>query len=114
MAVASPEQTVAALLPKLRSDRVVYFPIRHHSPACAAHLQRWIASHRPGAVLVEGPVSFSAKIELLTDERCHCPVALYTSFVDKKSRLRGETSPEEEKTDFGHARFAAYYPFCDY
>ncbi len=103
----SPDRVVADLLPKLRAGRVTYFPIRHHSPACAAHLRRWIESHRPAAVLVEGPASFSNKIDLLVDERCQCPVALYTTFVDKRGRLRGEDV-------FGPRRFAAYYPFCDY
>jgi hypothetical protein len=102
-----PDQYVASLLPKLRSGRVRYFPIRHHSPACAGHLGRWIDAHRPAAVLVEGPASFTSKIDLLTDERCVCPVALYTTFVDKCGRVTGDTP-------FGPPRFAAYYPFCDY
>ena len=50
--MTDPAEYVAALRPKLRSARVTYFPVRHHSPACAAHLQRWIAAHRPAAVLV--------------------------------------------------------------
>lgn len=105
-----------ALLPKLRSDRVVYFPIRHHSPACAAHLRRWIRARRPASVLVEGPESFTAKIELLVDERCRCPVALYTTFIDRQGRLAGDGVEERGHSDdrFGPPRFAAYYPFCDY
>ncbi len=103
----SPDRVVADLLPKLRAGRVTYFPIRHHSPACAAHLRRWIETHRPVAVLVEGPASFSTKIDLLVDDCCQCPVALHTTFVDKRGRLRGGDV-------FGPRRFAAYYPFCDY
>jgi hypothetical protein len=102
-----PAEFVAALPPKLRSARVTFFPIRHHSPACAAHLRRWIAAHRPAAVLVEGPSSFTAKIDLLLDPAAVCPFALYTTFVDRKGRL-GEVGP------LGPPRFAAYYPFCDY
>jgi hypothetical protein len=109
----SAERFVAELLPKLRSARVTYFPIRHHSPACASHLRRWILNHRPASVLVEGPESFTAKIELLTDERCLCPVALYTNFVDKRGRLR-KSSAELPESPFGPPRFAAFYPFCDY
>jgi hypothetical protein len=127
----SPEQFVADLLPKLRSARACYFPIRHHSPACAAHLQRWVAAHRPVSVLVEGPSSFTSQIDFLIDERCLCPVALYTSFIDKRGRLRriaeknaGESPrlPEDDgrepqdapASNFGPPRFAAFYPFCDY
>lgn len=111
----APDQFVAALLPKLRSVRVTYFPIRHHSPACAAHLRRWIAAHRPASILVEGPASFTAKIDLLTDERCVCPVALYTNFIDKRGRLLALSDSDAAPADLvGPARFAAYYPFCDY
>lgn len=102
-----PGAVVAALLPKLRSARVTYFPIRHHSPACAAHLKRWIDANRPAAVLVEGPASFTPLIDLLLDDETACPVALYTTFVDRKGRL-GEPGPA------GPMRFAAFYPFCDY
>ena len=35
--------------------QVVYFPVRHHSPACALHLQRTIDSFRPELILIEGP-----------------------------------------------------------
>jgi hypothetical protein len=95
---------------------VTFFPIRHHSPACAAHLRRWILSSRPASILVEGPASFTAMIDHLVDERCVCPVALYTTFVDKKGRLHSNsgTAEEEKKPVGGPLRFAAYYPFCDY
>jgi hypothetical protein len=114
---ASPAQLVAGLLPRLRSGRVTYFPIRHHSPACAAHLRRWIRAHRPASVLVEGPASFTSKIPLLIDERCVFPVALFTNFIDKRNRLgpaTGSDSGQEKQNIFGPPRFAAYYPFCDY
>ncbi len=113
MTAPTAEQAVAALLPKLRSARVTYFPIRHHSPACAAHLRRWIAAHRPASVLVEGPASFSGKIDFLTDERCVCPVAIYTTFIDKRGRLR-PPGDEAKPGPGGPPRSAAFYPFCDY
>jgi len=87
-----PARFVADLLPKLRAGRVAYFPIRHHSPACAAHLRRWIHAHRPASVLVEGPSSFTDKVDLLLDPGTECPVALYATFVDRKGRL-GEPGP---------------------
>jgi Family of unknown function (DUF5682) len=109
----SPQQVVADLLPKLRSHNLCYFPIRHHSPACAAHLRRWIETRRPASVLVEGPASFTPYIDLLTDDRCAFPVALYTSFVDKRGRL-SQRSEEGKGPALDLPRFAAYYPFCDY
>src|SRR6185437_3837541 len=112
-----PGQFVADLLPKLRGERLCYFPVRHHSPACAAHVRRWILAHRPASVLVEGPASFTSHIDALIDERCACPVALYTTFIDKRRRLSAaDAQADEENAEpgFGPPRFAAYYPFCDY
>lgn len=117
-----PEVTLSELLPKLRSERVTYFPIRHHSPACAFHLKRLILEIRPSAILVEGPASFTSRIDALTHELCKAPVALFTNFVDKKRRLvqlntddsDGKDNSKGELPDDRPARFAAYYPFCDY
>jgi hypothetical protein len=114
VAEPSPGPFVADLLPKLRSDRLCYFPIRHHSPACAAHLRRWVLARRPASVLVEGPASFTAQIPFLVDERCTCPVALYTTFIDRRGRLAGKGQVEGAEALFGPPRFSAYYPFCDY
>ena len=36
--------------------QVVYFPVRHHSPACALHLRRTIERFHPELILIEGPV----------------------------------------------------------
>lgn len=107
MSAQDPAEFVAALPRKMRTARVTYFPIRHHSPACAAHLRRWITANKPAAVLVEGAGSFTDKIDLLLDRDAVCPFALYTTFVDKKGWL-GEPGA------LGPRRFAAYYPFCDY
>ena len=38
-------------------------PVRHHSPACAAHLERLITAVQPAAVLVEGPCDFDPLID---------------------------------------------------
>lgn len=104
-AVQSDETAVDAaahlelVLSKLRSKRITYFPIRHHSPVCAAHIEKWILTHRPSAVLVEGPSSFTERIHLLTDPDCIAPVAMYTSFVDKKGRLLPKPEKENEASD---------------
>lgn len=135
-----PERHVAELIPKLSDDRVFYFPVRHHSPVCAWHIRNWILENKPAAVLIEGPESFTAKVELLASEECLCPVAVYTSFIDRKNRVAalfpksasgGEEVESEQKQDQKQdqerdadspksrrrddfMRFAAFYPFCDY
>ena len=118
------------LLPRLRSETITYFPIRHHSPACAAHVKRWIETHRPASVLIEGPESFSRFVDLLADERCRYPVAVYVNFVDLSGHLKAAASaadldsaaepesvdaePETAASRSMSPRFSAYYPFCDF
>ncbi len=76
--------------------RVVFFPVRHHSPAAARLVRDLIERLRPDAVLVEGPSDFNDRIgELWLRHRL--PVAIY-SFV---------------RTREGAGR-SAYYPFCEH
>ncbi len=73
-------------------------PIRHHSPACAAQLERLIRAVRPAAIAVEGPCDFDALIEQLCDPCTRAPVAIVA--------LR--------EAEAGHAtrRVASYFPVC--
>ncbi len=112
-----PRAAVEHLLPLLESAAVTYFPIRHHSPACAAHVQRWIQTHRPASVLIEGPESFSTLTGFLADERCRPPIAVYVNFVDRQKRLRKVDPLAQDKPSGPPSspdRFAGFYPFCDY
>lgn len=81
--------------------RVVYLPIRHHSPACAWHVDRLIREIRPAAVLIEGPRDATPLVPLLVAPETRLPVAIYATYV----RSRQESASE---------RFAAYYPLCDF
>jgi hypothetical protein len=87
-------------IPNLDS-RVVYFPVRHHSPACAFHVDRLIRKLKPDAVLIEGPRDATNLIPLLTHPATKFPVAIYTTYVE-----RIENAPP--------LRHAAYYPLCEY
>lgn len=74
---------------------IVYFPVRHHSPACAALVARCIESVRPAEVLIEGPSDFEIHFdELLRDHEL--PIAIYSYFRNHESSS------------------GAYYPFCEY
>jgi Family of unknown function (DUF5682) len=93
---------VAALIPPITlTGRVAYFPVRHHSPACAWHVDRLIRRLKPKTVLIEGPRDATPLIGFLTHERTRLPVAIYSTFAQ-----RIEKSPPK--------RHAAYYPLCDY
>jgi hypothetical protein len=63
---------------RLASERVIYFPVRHHSPGCAHHLRRLIAERRPSLVLVEGPSDFDKYVDLLSHADAKPPLALYS------------------------------------
>jgi hypothetical protein len=98
-------------LESLHSANCVYFPIRHHSPACSWHLARLIRELRPAAILVEGPASFTPLIPAILHSDTKPPVAIYTHFIDVGRKLY---KPAENEPDLGPARFVAYYPFCEY
>ncbi len=76
-------------------------PIRHHSPACAAQLERLIAAVKPAAILVEGPCDFDLLIEQLCDPRTRAPVAIVA--------LREAEADQAAKAT---RRVASYFPFC--
>ncbi|MGO8752856.1 MAG: DUF5682 family protein [Thermoguttaceae bacterium] len=93
---------VAALAaPVDLSQRIVYFPVRHHSPGCAWHVGRLIRELRPESVLIEGPRDATPLLPLLIHEQTRLPVALYSTYV----RKRPGAVPDRQ---------AAYYPLCEF
>src|SRR5262245_26661578 len=75
------------------SAPVVFFPVRHHSPAAGRLQAELIAELRPAAVLIEGPSDYNPDFaELLLAHEL--PIAIYSYFQDAAAERRG-----------------AYYPF---
>jgi len=114
MAARVKEDSLEDLLGALISDRIVYFPIRHHSPACARHLEHLIRERKPQAVLIEGPASFTSLIPLVLHPKTKAPFAIYTSFVREQPDLEAGSTAAKAAALLGLPRHAAYYPFCDY
>lgn len=85
---------------------VVFFPVRHHSPVCAAMVESLIEAIRPAAVLIEGPSDYNQHLdELMLDHEL--PIAIYSYFRHTASTtLDGQAS--------GPQSCGAYYPFCEY
>lgn len=83
------------------NERIIYFPVRHHSPACAWHVDRLIREVEPVAVLIEAPRDATPLIPLLVMEETVMPVAIYATYV-----RREKDQPIE--------RHGAYYPLCDF
>ena len=88
-----------------RAARVVYFPVRHHSPSCAALVRELIREVRPEAVLIEGPADFNDRLEELYLPH-RLPIALY-SYVQVEA-------PQGFEGELPTLRRGAYYPFCVY
>ena len=93
-------QTAAEVIPFDYSEPCLYFPIRHHSPACSWHLKRAIEEYRPDCILIEGPENADSLISILASEESKTPLALYYSFQDNEGRLGKEKGA-----------YKCYYPF---
>ena len=111
------------VLRSLHQERLIFFPIRHHSPACAWHVQQLIETEKPAAILVEAPADATDLIPLLLHPQTQTPVAIYTTYIDHAGHLQPpelkepvcEADPQPQKTIPAEPqRFAGYYPFCDY
>lgn len=90
----------------LRSEEmaeIILLPVRHHSPACACHVESVIQSIRPAVILVEGPDNANPMIPVMVDEETEAPFAIYYSYHDVSGRI------SEEKE-----HYKCYYPFLDY
>ena len=83
---------------------VLYFPIRHHSPVCAWHLESVIGRYRPDCILVEGPENANELVEVLTDPDTAAPVAFYYACRDEGKHLSNSDEP---------GFWRCYYPFLD-
>ncbi len=108
----SSHAAVDELLPRLRTDRVIYIPIRHHSPACAWNLRKIILNTRPSAVLIEGPSDMTPLVKFILHPDTRTPFAVYTTYADTAGRIVPIAANGDKKRE--PARFAAYFPFCDY
>lgn len=82
---------------------LLFFPIRHHSPACSHHLEKIIREYKPEAILIEGPRDGNRIIPHLADKETQTPVAIYCSVKDRRGELG-----VSDKT------YHCYYPFLDY
>lgn len=92
------------IIPFSLEEPVLYVPVRHHSPACALHLEQVIRRYQPDIILVEGPENANQLIPVLTHPDTVIPVALYYSFRDQERLL----SPTREP-----GFYRCYYPFVD-
>ncbi|WP_315674057.1 DUF5682 family protein [Clostridium sp. 19966] len=85
------------------SSNVVFFPVRHHSPACAFHLKKAIEAYAPEIILIEGPEGGNAVKAYIDDEETKAPICIYYSYSDSKALI-----------DDSKGKYMCYYPFLDF
>ena len=88
-------------------SRVIFFPVRHHSPTAARLVHTLILERKPAAVLIECPADFSGRLaELFLPHQP--PVAIYSYIRLPDGSRRGafypmcEHSPEWQAAHAGH------------
>lgn len=84
-------------------SNVMFFPVRHHSPACSYHLKKVIDNYNPEIILIEGPAEANKVIEYIAHEETKAPVCIYYSYFDRNALI------EENKE-----KYRCYYPFLDF
>lgn len=82
---------------------IIYYPIRHHSPGCAYHLEKIIQMYAPDLILIEGPSDMDHLIPYMINDGTVPPVCIYCSYDDKKGLV-----------DESCEKYRAYYPFLEY
>ncbi len=87
------------------SKTVTIFPVRHHSPAAALHVQAMIAKLKPKIILIEGPSDATDLISLLLADGTEPPVAILCYF-----QASGNAAEGEERS--GPSSLVS--PFCAY
>jgi hypothetical protein len=102
---------------KARVDAVLagdlyWFPVRHHSPNTARHLEAALRARKPKLVLIEGPADATDLVRFVVHPKTKPPIAIYSSFRDDDNGLglAGIASPAEDIP----ARFSSWYPLLPY
>lgn len=89
-----------------------WFPVRHHSPAVARHVEQAILARRPKVVFLEAPAEAADLVPHIVDSKTRPPVAIYSSYRDDDNvlGLAGIASPAPDVP----AKFAIWYPLLAY
>ena len=78
-------------------ENIMFFPIRHHSPACSYHLKNVMYDFKPDAVLIEGPSDCNDLMKYMIEDDTKAPFCIYSSYIDSNNN-----------------KYRCYYPFLDY
>src|SRR5215813_12405225 len=90
------------------AEDLYWFPVRHHSPAVARHLQAAIRARKPKVIFIEAPFDAVELVPHIVDAKTKPPVAIYSSYRDDENVL-GLAGIEGPGPDVP-AKFASWYP----
>jgi hypothetical protein len=105
-------EEVSAAVEGVLGEELYWFPVRHHSPAVARHVESAIRERKPRVIFLEGPSEANDLIPHLLDERTQPPVAIYSSYRDDDNVL-GLAGVASAARDIP-PRFASWYPLLAY
>ena len=94
------------------AEPLYWFPIRHHSPAVARHLEAALRARKPKVLFLEAPAETAELFAHVVDKKTKPPVALYTSYRDDANLLglAGVRSPAPDIP----FRSGVWYPMLPY
>lgn len=101
--------TLVAKVDNVLAEKIYWFPVRHHSPAIARHVDSCLRTRKPKIVFIEGPHEAQGMIEFLIDSKTRPPVAIYSSFRDDS--VVSADAPDALSTP---PRYSAWYPLVSY
>ena len=105
-------EVIRQAVDRVLADELYWFPVRHHSPTVARHLQSALRERRPKLVLIEGPAECTDLVRFVVDAKTRPPIALYSSYRDDDNvlGLAGVASPSPAIPP----RFPVWYPLLAY
>ncbi|QDU55716.1 DUF5682 family protein [Aeoliella mucimassa] len=105
-------EAIAEQVDQVLGEDLYWFPVRHHSPGVAYHVQRTILARKPKVIFLEGPAEAQDLLPHVIDSKTKPPVAIYSSYRDDDNVL-GLAGIASESPDIP-ARFASWYPLVAY
>ncbi len=94
------------------SAPVIFFPVRHHSPAAARLVRNLCRELKPRSILIEGPADYNDRLhELFLPHRLPLAIYSYVRLGGKANPLTPNPSPQRGEGSFGRG---AYYPLCEH
>lgn len=97
---------------KILDEPLYWFPIRHHSPFTAYHVEQAIRDRHPEIVFMEAAENTQHMIEYITESTSKPPFAVYANYVDDGNSMGLAGIETPDKTIM--PRYSGYYPYLSY